>query len=64
MSGVSRVSVVVGRDENGVWFVRCPSIPGCVSTGATREEAMAGIKKAIQLCLRLQSGADGEGSPT
>ncbi|MEK7994535.1 MAG: type II toxin-antitoxin system HicB family antitoxin, partial [Planctomycetota bacterium] len=35
------------RDENGVWIAECPSIPGCVSQGATHDEAMANIREAI-----------------
>jgi predicted RNase H-like HicB family nuclease len=35
------------RDEDGVWVVECPSIPGCVSQGETRDEALANIREAI-----------------
>jgi predicted RNase H-like HicB family nuclease len=34
--------------ENGYWVAECPSLPGCVSQGATREEAVANIKEAIE----------------
>jgi predicted RNase H-like HicB family nuclease len=60
VGGAERFEVIVGRDERGVWFVRCPGLPGCVSTGATREEAMANIKAAIALCRRLKANADDE----
>jgi predicted RNase H-like HicB family nuclease len=43
------------RDEDGVWVVECPSIPGCVSQGATREEALANIREAIVLCLEVRA---------
>ena len=33
----------------------CPSIPGCVSQGKTREEALANIKEAIALCLEMRA---------
>jgi predicted RNase H-like HicB family nuclease len=44
-------NVTIDRDEDGVWVVECPSIPGCVSQGATKEEALENIKEAIALCL-------------
>jgi predicted RNase H-like HicB family nuclease len=43
------------RDEDGVWVAECPSIPGCVSQGATREEAVANIREAIALCLEVRA---------
>jgi predicted RNase H-like HicB family nuclease len=46
---------VLERDENGVWVVECPSIPGCVSQGATREQAMANIREAIAACLEVRA---------
>ena len=43
------------RDEDGVWIAECPAIPGCVSQGQTREEALAHVKEAIVLCLEVRS---------
>jgi predicted RNase H-like HicB family nuclease len=43
------------RDEDGAWIVECPSIPGCISQGATRDEALANIKEAIALCLEVRA---------
>lgn len=43
------------RDEDGVWIAECPSIPGCVSQGQTRDEALANIKEAIALCLEVRA---------
>ena len=40
--------VVIEQDEDGVFVVQCPSLPGCVSQGATRSEALANIRDAIQ----------------
>jgi predicted RNase H-like HicB family nuclease len=40
--------VLVYRGEDGYWVVECPSLPGCVSQGATKEEALANIKEAIE----------------
>ena len=50
-----RFSVTIDRDEDGAWIVECPSIPGCVSQGATREEALENIQEAIRLCLEVRA---------
>jgi len=43
------------RDEDGVWVAECPSIPGCISQGKTREEALTNIREAIALCLEVRA---------
>ena len=43
------------RDEDGVWIAECPSIPGCVSQGDTREDAFANIREAIAACLEVRA---------
>jgi predicted RNase H-like HicB family nuclease len=50
-----RFLVTLERDEDGVWVVECPSIPGCVSQGGTRDEALENIKEAIALCLEVRA---------
>ena len=40
--------VVIHPGENGYWVLQCPSFPGCISQGRTREEAIANIREAIQ----------------
>jgi predicted RNase H-like HicB family nuclease len=47
--------VSVDRDEDGVWVVDCPSIPGCVSQGATKEDALRSIRDAIRACLEVRA---------
>ena len=47
--------VTIDRDEDGVWVVECPSIPGCVSQGQTRDEALKNIQEAISLCLEVRA---------
>jgi len=49
--------VTLVRDEDGIWVVECPSIPGCVSQGKTKDEALATIKEAIGLCLEVRAEA-------
>ena len=48
-------TVILDRDEDGVRIVECLSIPGCVSQGRTREEALANIREAIRLCLEVRA---------
>lgn len=47
--------VTLDRDEDGVWIVECPAIPGCVSQGMTREEAVGNIQEAIRMCLEVRA---------
>ncbi len=30
--------VIIYRGEDGYWVAECPSLPGCVSQGTTKEE--------------------------
>ena len=48
-------TVTVDRDEDGVWVAECPSIPGCVSQGDSREAALENIREAITLCLEVRA---------
>ena len=48
-------NVTIDRDEDGMFVVECPSIPGCVSQGKTKEEALENIADAIKLCLQVRS---------
>ncbi len=44
--------VVLIESEEG-FAVGCPSLPGCWSQGATRDEALANIREAISLWLEV-----------
>jgi len=50
-----KFTVTLDRDEDGVWVAECVAIPGCVSQGKTRDEAMENIREAIQLCLEVRA---------
>lgn len=39
--------VVIYPGEDGYWVAECPSLPGCVSQGETREEAITNARDAI-----------------
>ena len=47
--------VTIDRDEDGMFVVECPSIPGCVSQGKTEQEAVVNIKDAIKQCLEVRA---------
>jgi predicted RNase H-like HicB family nuclease len=40
--------ITIEQDEDGMFIVECPSLPGCLSQGNTREEALTNIKDAIR----------------
>jgi predicted RNase H-like HicB family nuclease len=40
--------VTIEPDEDGIFVAECPALPGCISQGQTRDEAMANIRDAIQ----------------
>jgi predicted RNase H-like HicB family nuclease len=50
-----KFNVTIDRDEDGVFVVSCPAIPGCHSQGTTRDEALENIKEAIALCLEVRA---------
>jgi len=50
-----KFNITLDRDEDGVWVVECPSIPGCISQGQTRDEAIQNIQEAIHLCLEVRA---------
>ncbi len=39
--------IIIYPGEDGFWVVECPSLPGCISQGKTKEEAIANIREAI-----------------
>jgi predicted RNase H-like HicB family nuclease len=50
-----KFATIVDRDEDGMWVIECPSIPGCVSQGQTRDEALENIREAIAGCLEVRA---------
>lgn len=40
--------VIIYPGEDGYWVAECPSLPGCISQGKTKQEAIAHIKEAIE----------------
>ncbi len=50
-----KFNITLDRDEDGVWVAECPSIPGCVSQGKTKDAALKNIQEAIALCLEVRA---------
>ena len=46
------LKVVLEPSDEGGYTVTVPSLPGCISEGDTKEEALANIKEAIDLYLQ------------
>jgi len=40
--------IIIEQDEDGVFVAEVPSLPGCISQGYTRPEAISNIKEAIE----------------
>lgn len=40
--------VIIYPGEDGLWVAECPSLPGCVTQGDSREAAVANIREAIE----------------
>ncbi len=45
--------VIIYPGEDGYFIAECPSLPGCISQGKTRSEAIENIREAIQLYIEV-----------
>jgi len=43
-----KLCIQIGQDEQGGYTAVCPSLPGCISRGGTREEAQTKLDEAIR----------------
>ncbi len=48
-----KLHVIIEQDEAGYYVAEVPALPGCLSQGKTREEAIANIKEAIEGWLEV-----------
>ena len=53
-----KLPVVITVGEDGYFVAEIPVLPGCISQGRTREEALANIKEAAELCLESMEEED------
>ncbi|MFN5952955.1 MAG: type II toxin-antitoxin system HicB family antitoxin [Dolichospermum sp.] len=49
----SQRKVLLSHGKDGYFVVEVPSLPGCISQGKTREEALANIEEAISLYIEV-----------
>lgn len=49
-----KLDVRLYQDEDGIWIAEIPAIPGCGSDGKTREEALANVQDAAELCIAVR----------
>lgn len=43
--------VLVEQDEDGVFVAEVPALPGCITQGSTRKEALANVQEAMELYI-------------
>ena len=43
--------VIIEQDEDGIFAAEVPSLPGCISQGATRADVLKNIQEAIEAYL-------------
>jgi predicted RNase H-like HicB family nuclease len=48
-----KLHVIVEQDETGYYVAEVPALPGCLSQGKTREQALFNIKEAIEGWLEV-----------
>lgn len=47
--------IILRPGEDGWIVAECPLIPGCITQGRTRQEALDNAREAIELCLESQA---------
>jgi predicted RNase H-like HicB family nuclease len=50
--------VLVEQDEDGMFVAEVPSLPGCISQGETRGEALRNIQEAVQAYVESLAAHD------
>jgi len=50
-----KYTVILEPQDEGGYTVRCLELPGAISQGETKEEALANIKEAIGLVIEVLS---------
>ena len=47
-------TVLIEKDEDGIYVAEVPDLKGCYTQGETLEEVMKNIREVIELCLETQ----------
>ncbi len=45
--------IIIKPGEDGFWMAECPSLPGCISQGRSKQEAVKNIREAVQGYLEV-----------
>jgi predicted RNase H-like HicB family nuclease len=57
-----KLKIVLDPSDEGGYTVFVPALPGCISEGESRDEALANIREAIELYLEPNDGENGTGA--
>jgi len=55
-----KYTVIIEKDEDGIFVAKVPEIQGCHTQGSTLDELIENIKEAIQLCLEYEKENKGK----
>src|ERR1700686_5458870 len=55
LSPSMELPIILNSGEDGYIVAECPVIPGCISQGRTRREALRNVREAIELCLESRA---------
>ena len=55
LSANMELPVILNAGHDGYIVAECPVIPGCISQGRTRKEALRNVREAIELCLESRA---------
>ena len=47
--------IIIQPGEDGFFIAECPALPGCMTQGRTKKEALKNIKEAIALWLEVEA---------
>jgi len=54
MEKTKNFTVIIEKDEDGIYVAEVPDLKGCYTQGATLEEVQKNIKDVIELCIKTQ----------
>jgi predicted RNase H-like HicB family nuclease len=52
---VTTFEVIAYRGEDGWWVAECPCLPGCMSQGSSKEEALTNLRTVLDGCLEVRA---------
>jgi predicted RNase H-like HicB family nuclease len=52
---VTTFQVIAYPGDGGWWVAECPCLPGCMSQGSSKEEALANLRSVVDGCLAVRA---------